>query len=82
MIILLFTIIGFIVMPMIVIWALNTLFRLKVAYNVKTWLAMVILLVVVLGKWPLPFDHNHWPFPSYHHQNHDVSTTYYYSNNQ
>lgn len=29
--------------PLVVIWALNTLFTLSIAYSFKTWLAVLIL---------------------------------------
>ena len=35
--------------PLVVIWALNTIFGLGIAYTIWTWLAMIIL-VAVFGK--------------------------------
>jgi len=33
--------------PSLVIWSLNTLFALAIPYNFQTWLAMVIILIVM-----------------------------------
>jgi hypothetical protein len=35
-----------VVVPLALIWALNTLFALGIAYTMKTWLAMLLLSAV------------------------------------
>lgn len=35
--------------PLAVIWAINTLFALGIAYTLSTWLAMIVLLVAIGG---------------------------------
>ena len=54
----LFALIGLIFMPLLIIWALNTLFRLNISYSFKPWLAVVILLFIFNSKWPNLL--NHW----------------------
>lgn len=39
----------FISLPLLVIWVLNTLFSLGIAYTFKTWLAALILVFIVGG---------------------------------
>ncbi len=36
-------------MPLLVIWALNTLFGLTIAYNLATWFAVFVLGVFIRG---------------------------------
>ncbi len=36
--------------PLAIIWALNTLFLLAIPYNLWTWLAVVVLLVLLGGS--------------------------------
>ncbi len=36
--------------PLAVIWALNTLFSLGIAYTVWTWLAVIVLLGAIKGE--------------------------------
>lgn len=36
--------------PLILIWALNLLFDLGIAYSFLSWLAMTIVLVIVTGS--------------------------------
>ena len=36
--------------PFLIIWAMNTLFALGIAYNFWTWLAVIILSSVVNGS--------------------------------
>lgn len=36
--------------PLLVLWALNTLFGLGIDYNIWTWLAVVILVSAVRAK--------------------------------
>jgi hypothetical protein len=35
--------------PLLSIWALNTLFLLEIAYNIKTWLAVLVISAAVGG---------------------------------
>lgn len=35
--------------PLLVIWALNTIFILAIPYNLSTWFAMLVLGIVVNG---------------------------------
>ncbi len=35
-----------IIWPVVIIWALNTVFNLGIAYTFKTWIAVFILMVV------------------------------------
>ncbi|MEM9243543.1 MAG: hypothetical protein AAGA27_05750 [Pseudomonadota bacterium] len=51
-------IIGLIAIPLIIIWALNTLFPLNIPYKFQSWLAVIILMCVLLGKVPHPFFHS------------------------
>jgi hypothetical protein len=39
-----------VITPLVVIWALNTLFSLGIAYTVWTWLAVIILLGAFKGE--------------------------------
>jgi len=41
-----------IVIPLVVIWALNTLFGLGIGYTLWNWLAMLILLLMFWVKIP------------------------------
>ncbi len=36
--------------PLIVIWVINTLFSLGIAYNLWTWLASAFLLMAIVGN--------------------------------
>jgi hypothetical protein len=36
--------------PLLIIWSLNTLFGLGIAYNIWTWLAALILGFFVFGR--------------------------------
>lgn len=36
--------------PLALIWALNTLFGLAIAYTFQTWLAALVLAVIVSGS--------------------------------
>lgn len=36
-----------VIVPLALIWALNTLFGLGIPYNLWTWLAMLILLLMI-----------------------------------
>jgi len=42
-----FALVMFIFWPLFVVWALNTLFKLTIAYTFKTWLAALILIGAV-----------------------------------
>ncbi len=42
--------------PFAIIWALNTLFPLAIAYTFKTWLA-VLVLVAAFGKATVTLNH-------------------------
>ena len=46
----LFVLILFIGGPLAVIWALNTLFGMAIPYAFKTWLAVLVLTMVVGGS--------------------------------
>jgi hypothetical protein len=37
-------------MPLAIIWALNTLFALSIAYTIKTWLAIFVICFVFNGN--------------------------------
>jgi hypothetical protein len=53
-----FAVIGFIVIvalvfalvPLLSIWALNTLFALNIAYSLETWASALILTSIISGK--------------------------------
>ncbi|MBT9160656.1 MAG: hypothetical protein DDT26_01945 [Dehalococcoidia bacterium] len=38
------------VWPFIVIWALNTLFALSIAYTIWSWLAVCVLMIVLATR--------------------------------
>jgi hypothetical protein len=42
-----------VITPLVVIWALNTLFSLGIAYTVWTWLAVIILLGAFKGEFKI-----------------------------
>lgn len=42
----------FIFIPLMMIWSLNTLFLLGIAYNFWTWLGSLFLLIVFIGGSP------------------------------
>lgn len=42
-----------ILMPIVMIWAFNTIFGLGIAYTFQTWLAMLLIVWVFSGKIPL-----------------------------
>lgn len=41
-----------IIIPFAGIWALNTLFALAIAYTWKTWLAALILILIISQSYP------------------------------
>lgn len=50
LIMLLFVLIMFILAPLAVLWALNTLFTLGLAYTFTNWLAVIVLLIVLSAR--------------------------------
>lgn len=45
-----FAVVFIVLSPFLIIWALNTLFGLVIAYNFYTWLSVLILGSVVVKK--------------------------------
>lgn len=43
------------IVPLLWIWAINTLFQLEIPYSFKTYLAMLVGYVSVTGKIPFSF---------------------------
>jgi hypothetical protein len=37
-------------MPFAVLWSLNTLFHLAIPYTIKTWVAVLLLVLAVRGN--------------------------------
>ncbi len=43
-------VVALVLSPLAIIWALNTLFLLAIPYNFWTWLAVVVLLLLLGGS--------------------------------
>jgi hypothetical protein len=43
-------VVALVLSPLAIIWALNTLFLLAIPYNFWTWLAVVVLLILLGGS--------------------------------
>ncbi len=43
-------VVALVLSPLAIIWALNTLFLLEIPYNFWTWLAVVVLLLLLGGS--------------------------------
>ena len=50
LIILFIALLMFVLAPLAVLWALNTLFALGLAYTFVNWLAVIVLLAAVSGR--------------------------------
>lgn len=50
LIILLIALVMFVLAPLAVLWALNTLFALGLAYTFTNWLAVFVLIVVLSAR--------------------------------
>ena len=43
-------ILGLIALPLVLIWALNTLFSMGIMYTAHTWLAALLVILIFSGK--------------------------------